>query len=167
LDSNPFEVAFSPDGKLLATLSEGVTIWDIGTKNRVYQDDGPPLPQTLLFSPDGSWLVVRSGSTAPELYRLARQGDKVAVTKRADTHRALGMVYPLGFSADGKVLFVQPLHRNALSKLQALPTTTWRPRTSFLGRGVVLAPDGQHLAVVGGSEYHNVDLWHVTEPLGD
>jgi predicted Zn finger-like uncharacterized protein len=167
MDSKPFAVAFSPDGKLLATVSEGVTLWDVGTKTRVYQDDGPPLPQALLFSPNGSWLVVRSGSTAPALYSLARQGDQVAVTKRADTHRVPGMVYPLGFSPDGKVLFVQPLHRNALSKLQALPTTTWRPRTTFLGRGVVLAPDGQHLAVVGGSEYHHVDLWRLTEPLGE
>ncbi len=167
LEGKLFVLAFSPDGKLLAEIGEGVRLWDVATRTKVYQDDGPSLPESLLFSPDGRLLLVRSNSGAPATYGLARQGDKVTVEKRLETSRTLGAVYPLAFSPDGTMLFARAMNQSGLRKVQVWQTKTWRPRTSFLGRGVALASDGKHLAVVGGIDVQGVDLWRFTGSVDD
>lgn len=73
----------------------------------------------------------------------------------------------MAFSPDGTMLFARPLNQTGLRKVQVWETKTWRPRTSFLGRGVALAPDGKHLAVVGGIDVQGVDLWRFTESIGE
>ncbi|MBI3462346.1 MAG: redoxin domain-containing protein, partial [Planctomycetes bacterium] len=57
-------MAYSPDGRLLATLDywkRTVTIWDLatGTVNRTLEGAGE-LPRNVLFSPDGRWLAANA-----------------------------------------------------------------------------------------------------------
>jgi WD40 repeat protein len=159
LEGQPFALAFSPDGKLLAEISKGLRLWDVASRTQVYQED--ERPASLLFSPDGSLLRV------PALYTVTRQGEKVTVEKRKDALRNLRGINPLAFSPDGTMLFARQQNQSGLQKVQVWQTKTWRPRTSFLGVNVALAPDGKHLAVLGGSDVNVVDLWRFTASVDD
>jgi WD40 repeat protein len=58
-------VAFSPDGSLLATAgNDGMLgLWTVATgQRRVSLDSQSAWPQTVVFSPDGRFLVLATGS---------------------------------------------------------------------------------------------------------
>jgi hypothetical protein len=62
--------AFSPDGKLLATLNEnGTDIWEVGEKELKYLGNTSSVGKRVLFAPDGrSLAIMKSGSF--DLYDL-------------------------------------------------------------------------------------------------
>src|SRR5438552_2519630 len=66
-------LAFSPEGKLLAAGSGGkdrpggVTVWDVGTRKRLWRRDAPAIP-SLSFAPDGRSLV--AAQATPTAVRL-------------------------------------------------------------------------------------------------
>jgi WD40 repeat protein len=163
----PFALSFSPDGKLLAVLAEGLTLWDVEARAKVYQDDESPHPDSLLFAPDGNLLVALNVSPLPAVYALRREGPKVTVEKRPEVSRALVPLYPGAFSPDGALLFGRPRNRSGPSRLQVWLTKSWRPRTSFLGSQVTASRDGKYLAVVGGTDVQGVDVWRLTGPADE
>jgi WD40 repeat protein len=57
-------VAFSPDGKILASASHDKTIkfWDVATGMERATLKGPKAVRSVAFSPDGRMLVVAGGS---------------------------------------------------------------------------------------------------------
>jgi WD40 repeat protein len=91
-------VGLSPDGRLAATLGEGLTLWETATGKERYHAARGNAVQALAFSPDG------------RLVALANQEGKVlvldAVTGQELAQRTghLGPVSVLAFSRDGKVL---------------------------------------------------------------
>lgn len=55
-------VAFSRDGRLLATLGRDVSIWDVALKSKVASSHPFPHPSDAAFSPDQRHLAVKSTS---------------------------------------------------------------------------------------------------------
>jgi RNA polymerase sigma factor (sigma-70 family) len=102
-------LAFSPDGRFLATGDKGGTIrlWDPATGQELRQIDGPrkPGPEaagslwTIAFSPDGHTLAAGYSDRTVRLWEVASGGERAVF---ADGHRS-GIV-GLAFSPDGHLL---------------------------------------------------------------
>jgi RNA polymerase sigma factor (sigma-70 family) len=102
-------LAFSPDGRFLATGDTGGTIrlWDPTTGQELRQIDGPrkPGPQSaeslwsIAFSPDGHTLAAGYSDRTVRLWEVASGGERGVF---ADGHRS-GIV-GLAFSPDGHLL---------------------------------------------------------------
>ncbi len=54
-------VALSPDGRLVATGSENIILWDVATRRKITTIDYPSIVWSAAFSPDGRWLVSTHG----------------------------------------------------------------------------------------------------------
>ena len=91
-------VAFSPDGKLLATGSDNaVWLWDVGTGKRLVSS-GADVVRAVAFSSDGVTLAnVKSGGAVQ--LRGARTGRH---WQTLTGH--IGVAYSVAFSPDGKML---------------------------------------------------------------
>jgi WD40 repeat protein/tRNA A-37 threonylcarbamoyl transferase component Bud32 len=131
--------AFSPDGRLLATVTvaDGATLWDTTT----WRPTGPPLRSTqgawegVDFSPDGRTLAVTGGDGRVELWdvstrKLARELRDPAVA--ASGVRALSVVR---YSPDGRVIAAGGQAENHI--------TLWLAATGrVIGQPIVVKPPG-------------------------
>jgi WD40 repeat protein/predicted Zn-dependent protease len=138
-------VAFSPDGRTLATghWDSTVTLWDVATGQRRAAASGPRSLQHLVhaaFSPDGKSLVtVRDDSE--KLWKWD------GVTLREHATVGTGWAGPPAFSPDGKTLFVED--KNGAVKLWDVATgkeVAALERQPALIGPVAFSPDGKHSA---------------------
>src|SRR5262249_4410852 len=93
-------MAFSPDGKTLALLSnkyKSIQLWDVGTGSNTQTVKDPAGVDALVFSPDGKTLASTSGS-AIKLWDVASGTITSTLTGQMDG------VYSVAFSPDGKTL---------------------------------------------------------------
>jgi WD40 repeat protein len=114
------EVAFSPDGRLLAAGSFDGTrgrtlVWDVRTGDRTRVEVGV-LGASLAFSPDGRPLAA-NGMEDPTEVREVRTGRVVARLRTGDSGRSVA------FSPDGELLAVG--HYRGTARL--VSTRTWKP----------------------------------------
>ncbi|HET6881783.1 MAG TPA: WD40 repeat domain-containing protein [Pirellulales bacterium] len=97
-----FQIAFSPDGKLLATASgragrNAAQAWDWAGQEVVFSIDSPHAVGSVVFSPDGSLLATADFDGTVEIWDVAEHRKKCTFqTKRT--------IQDLGFSTDGKTL---------------------------------------------------------------
>jgi WD40 repeat protein len=175
-------VAFSPDGKRIASASTGldykalyqkgpdtlktpkgeVFLWDAETGQQIARLDGC---YSAVFSPDGQHLATPGHYSQVRLWN-ARTGEA-----EATFDGPTGKVEDLAFSSDGKLLaaagFTYVLDENKQPSPRRefkIWDTASRKETSALPRtigpveGMAFSPGGDTLAVAGGKAVHLWDL---------
>ena len=166
-------IAFSPDGKLLASSGTDFWyIWDVEKREQIFR--GKTLPYGLAFSPDGKTLATANNDGTVELWDVASGKE----TRHIDVKN--NVIESICYSSDGKLLIG--------GGYQSLPQTTgleasfkiWdaatgkerdikaAPITSL--EAIALSPDGKILA--SGSSEKKIRLWNLAagqadQPLGD
>jgi WD40 repeat protein len=161
-----YGVAFSPDGKVLATTGghndETLQFWDVATQKRIgapLRDHGDGI-RSVAFSPDGKTIatgdqgdyavVLRDFSTRREIFKLTGHPDRVE---------------DVAFSPDGRLLATaggDVRLWDVATGHQISPQLTDRTKGYYY---VAFSPDGNAIATAGRDR--TVQLWDVTgHPLG-
>lgn len=142
-------VAFSRDGKLLASASEDNTVrlWDVGTgKNDATLQHSAPV-ESVAFSPDGQTLA--SGGIANTIWLW-----NVKTRKVTSTFQAPHWVMSLTFSPDGKTL----ASGHCVNKIYLWEVATGKPKAILqreelaMIHSVAFSPDGSLLAAATGND---------------
>jgi WD40 repeat protein len=147
-------IAFSPDGKLLASWEGGqvLHLWDAATGREVCQ--GRAAGRAWAFSPDGKTLATADSEGTVALWQTAGL-KKQATFKPSAAVRGRTILTPrLAFAPDGGLLAV-----GGLETLVLWDVTTRKERLRLPdreARRLAFAPDGKTLACAGHSE---IRLW--------
>jgi len=144
-------VAFSPDGKLLASASQDKTVrlWNVSTgKNDATLQHSDPV-EAIAFSPEGQTLA--SGGIADTVWLWDVKSRKVASMLKTT---ATALVTSLAFSPDGKTL----ASGHGFNKIHLWQVATGKP-VAILQRdelaivnSVAFSPDGTLLAAATGND---------------
>src|SRR5687767_1739734 len=89
-------VAYSPDGKLLATGAERVVLWDVASMTKLVPLEYESIVWSVAFSPDGRWIVSTHGDGSILIWDVANR------ELEANLRQHSGAVRAVAFSADGK-----------------------------------------------------------------
>jgi WD40 repeat protein/class 3 adenylate cyclase/energy-coupling factor transporter ATP-binding protein EcfA2 len=159
--------AFSPDGKLLASVTlDGTALWDTATWRPV----GPPLRssqggwQGVDFSPDGRTLAIAGGKGRVELWNVSTRRKLRELTDPAAARSGEPALAVVRYSPDGSVIAAGSQETNHVT----LWATTsgqviGRPSTpNPLGSGaqsISFSPDSKWIAVPGAPG--TVGIWEV------
>jgi len=172
-------MAFSPDGRLLASGSEdnAIRLWEVETGSMVRKLSGHTgNVRSVAFSPDGRFLA--SGSCREIKYGgNCYQGEvklwdietgRTVYTRR--THK--DWVYSVVFSPDGRLLASGSCGRHPgltcdQGEIKLWEVATGREVRTLEGhigvvRSVAFSPDGRLLASAGGTWDNTIRLWEVT-----
>lgn len=155
-------LAFSPDGRTLATANENyVNLWDVksGTLVTRYGSFAEHVT-SLAFSPDGAWLAVGNLKGSIWIQRVDTGETLLIYTNHTD------IVNQLMFTRDGKSLFsasrdgtalVVALSKTFSQKLKGKVVRTFlhtrEPDDKFFVEDVALSPDGKTLVTVTRDSY--------------
>src|SRR6266542_666638 len=156
-----YSVAFSPDGKTLASGSGDNTIrlWDVGAGRLIRSLAGHGgAVRSVAFSPDGKMIASASEDKTIKLWQVST-GKYIRLF-----NGHTGSVYSVAFSPDGKTLASSSEEGNE-SALRLWDVDTGNLIRSFMGHrntihSVAFSPDGKTLA--SGSSDHKVKLWDVS-----
>jgi WD40 repeat protein/tRNA A-37 threonylcarbamoyl transferase component Bud32 len=174
-DGPVYEVAFSPDGKILATAGgDGFArVWDVATGER-QADIGPFRHQVngVAFRPDGKLLAIGAGERYPGKVGTARVGptwERPGEVAAWDlTSRSIVWRHETSSGATLRVLFAPNGSDLVCTQHMGLQIrdpetgTERRPHSGIGGMGVAFSADSRRLF---GSSRHvsSMDLWEVRD----
>ncbi|MFO1497995.1 MAG: protein kinase [Verrucomicrobiota bacterium] len=157
-----WSVAFSPNGRWIATANEGdhptVTIWDASTREKV-SSLGPikDWVASVAFSPDSQQIVTGSHDRTAVVWDVATGKSLLTLKGHAD------QILSVCFSPDGGRILTGSFDRTA--KLwDARNGKELLTLSGHQGRiiGVAFSPDGRRMATA--SDDHTVQVWESASP---
>ncbi len=149
-DSRVVSAAFSPDGKVLASVSSRVSLWDVATEQRIATLRGDQ-PLSVAFSPDGNTLAVGTWNSTIELWEVGTR------QRSATLQGHTGAVTSVAFSRDGTLASASRDKTVRLWNVRNRQQTANLQRHTDVVFSVAFSPDGTQLA--SGSEDGTVRLW--------
>jgi WD40 repeat protein/class 3 adenylate cyclase len=166
--------AFSPDGRLLATVTfRGTTLWDTATWRPV----GPPLRSSqggwagADFSPDGRTLAIAGGKGRVELWNVSTRKERRELRVPTVQHDGPPLAV-VRYSPDGSVIAAGEQDTNhvtlwdaASGRVLGRPITT-NPPGSGGAQSISFTADSKRIAVPGAPG--TVGIWDVAtgRPVG-
>ncbi|HUT95683.1 MAG TPA: PEGA domain-containing protein [Thermoguttaceae bacterium] len=171
-----YSVAFSPDGKTLASCSGSVVrLWDPETGRLLMASSEIGRAQSLDFSADGKTLIVATGADSLALCDTNSLKVQSVQGIKLPTEVALlghdDSVRRITYSRDGKLLACGGgWHPQRPGRLTIWDTTTARLVSSFQVaggpvRGVAFSPDTRLLAYAAGDTIKLVEMARLPRPL--
>ncbi|AQZ62092.1 hypothetical protein BKM31_11965 [[Actinomadura] parvosata subsp. kistnae] len=161
-------VAFSPDGRTLATSSDGtIRLWNMETPGHITLR-GRPLPShagvnaKVAFSPDGRTLAATGADGTIRLWDVTDPDRPAPRGAPLTGHK--GYVFALAFSPDGRTLASGAADGTVRLWSVETPGPRGKPLTAHHGQVIAVAfsPDGRTLASGGGDTL--IRLWDVRDP---
>jgi WD40 repeat protein len=152
-------VAWSPNGKLLAVASKGVSIIDAQTLAEVRSLSTPHEVLSVAYSPDGS--VVAAGLSSDGVVRLWKTSDWSSLPGM-EGHTSSALIYDLEFSPDGKIL-ASAGNDNVICLSRVSDAKLLLTLSGHTGdvRDIAFSPDGQLIA--SASTDKTVRVWRVSD----
>ena len=134
-------LAFSPDSKILATITRGrvIILWDVATGKAMHQfERSRQVSCSLAFSPDGQWLVAGEINGILSVWKAAT-GEKIRVMQ------ARPRIFALAFAPNSKTFASSDGNGIALWKT-ATGESVWRSQGRQQPvRSLGFTPDGRTL----------------------
>ncbi|MCI0485492.1 MAG: protein kinase [Blastocatellia bacterium] len=149
-------VAFSPDGRLVATGAEVVILWDAITRQKIAPLDYPSIVWSVVFSPDGRWLVSTHGDGTIQVWDVAERRRVVGLNEHSDSVRTVA------WSRDGKRVASAGEDRSIIvwdAESERKETVLMGHPTRVVGAG--FTPDGRRLVSVDRDGL--VIVWNLAE----
>ena len=171
-------LAFSPDGRFLATRSWPATIWDLssGKEVRTFGLESLSLPVSVFldFTPDGESLVEARTNGAIRIWDVPSGKEKLYLAEPPKRSGAVLSLQCAALSSDGKLLAAATYSSEGETKEKV---TLWdlaagRPVGTLAGfqscEALAFTPDGQWLAAgdmysAGGASLGRIRLWQTSE----